>query len=369
MNDSDLRRLAASLFVIGFNGTEAAPETIRLLDEGCAGFILFKRNIVSAAQTAALIRQLKSGTAHRLIAAVDQEGGRVARLRGNPFTAVPSMKAIGRSGDLEFARRVGQLLAFETRSVGFDFNFAPVVDIDTNPNNPVIGDRAFSDNPNTVAAFGVALAQGLESHGVASCAKHFPGHGDTSQDSHLQLPTLSHSLERLRQVELIPFAAYAQAKLASVMTAHVRFETLDNVYPATMSVATLRKLLRNELQFDGVVVSDDLEMKAIAEHYTVEDAVVRGVEAGIDIFLVCHSEAVQRRAIGALVSAVQSGRLPASLLQQAQQRVERLATRFVRGAETLEQRLGSPEHRYLAQGIAAESVALVDPTEAALPQA
>jgi beta-N-acetylhexosaminidase len=358
-------KLAASLLMIGFEGTVADEALLRHFDLGFGGFILFKRNIDSAEQTAWLIFELKTRYPH-LIASVDQEGGRVARLRGHPFTAIPSMRSIGQQGDVELARNIGRLLAFETRALGFDLNFAPVLDIDTNPLNPVIGDRALASTPHQVAKLGVALAQGLESGGVASCGKHFPGHGDTAQDSHLSLPVLSHALERLRQVELVPFEAYAKAKLASIMTAHVRFDAVDNVYPATMSPATLHGLLRQALQFEGVIISDDLEMKAIAHHFSIEEAVVRGVQAGVDLFLVCQSPDVQHRAVEALVHAIERGVLSTAELQRAQARIEGLRHRFQRSAELGYHRLQSPEHLAHAQGLQLEAVPQGDdPTERA----
>jgi beta-N-acetylhexosaminidase len=287
----------------------------------------------------------------------------VARLRGAPFTTLPSMRAIGLAGESDVARRVGALLAYEVRALGFDVDFAPVLDVDTNPLNPVIGDRSFHRDAQQVARLGVALAQGLEAGGVASCGKHFPGHGDSSQDSHLDLPRLPHSLSRLREVELVPFAAYAQAGLASLMTAHVVFEALDATLPATMSPKVLRGLVRDELKFDGVIVSDDLEMKAVAEHFSIERAVVEGLRAGVDLFLVCHHAKVQRRAIEALVKAVEAGELGRELVDQAHRRVEALTRRFVLGPEQRLATLGSSEHHRLAAGLGVEAFTAKDPTE------
>jgi beta-N-acetylhexosaminidase len=297
------------------------------------------------------------------VLAVDQEGGRVARLRGAPFTALPPMREIGRKGDDALARRVGRLLAFELRALGFDWDFAPVLDVDTNPANPVIGDRSFGADPQLVARMGVALGQGLEEGGVAACGKHFPGHGDTAVDSHLDLPALPHPLERLRRVELPPFAAFAKARLASLMTAHVVFEALEKGVPATMSKRVLVELMRQDLGFDGVLVSDDLEMKAIAQHYSIERAVVDGVNASVDLFLVCHHAEVQRRAIDALAAAVRDGRVSEQRLDEAIARLTALARRFARGPEDRLSSLGSAEHRELAQGLDAGSFAGRDPTE------
>ncbi len=358
-----LERRCAGLLMVGFPGTTVDDEVKRLLDDGVMGVILFKRNVTDASGTAELIRALKRHAGRPLCAAVDQEGGRVARLRGVPFTNLPPMRELGRRGDEALCERTGRLLAHEVRAVGFDWDFAPVLDVDTNPKNPVIGDRSFHHTPERVAALGVALARGLEAGGVASCAKHFPGHGDTEKDSHLDLPRLPHGLERLRKTELLPFAAYAKAGLASVMTAHVIFDALDPGVPATMSAKALDGLLRRELGFGGVLVSDDLEMKAIAEHFTVEDAVVRSLAAGCDLFLVCHKAAVQRRCIEALAKAVREGRVSEARLAEAEARVAALVKRFVRGPEDRVVELGSAAHLALARGLDAEAVAGRDPTE------
>jgi beta-N-acetylhexosaminidase len=360
---SELSRLAAGLFVVGFPGRSVDDEVKRLIDDGVAGVILFKRNVGTAAETHQLVNELKTYAGRPLLAAVDQEGGRVARLRGGEFTALPAMRTLGASADAQVIERVGRLLAFETRACGFDWDFAPVLDIDTNPNNPVIGDRAFHRQPEEVARLGVALARGLESGGVASCGKHFPGHGDTSVDSHLDLPVLPHPMQRLRDVELVPFRAYAQAGLASLMTAHVVFEALDRGIPATMSRKVMTGLLREELGFQGVVVSDDLEMKAIASHFTVERAVVESLAAGVDCFLVCHHAEVQRAAITAVVNAVQTGRLSLDRLHEASRRLEGLKRRFVRGSQALVAALGSVEHRRLAEGLGVVGRSERDPTE------
>ncbi|MBU8898928.1 beta-N-acetylhexosaminidase [Corallococcus sp. H22C18031201] len=351
--------------MVGFPGTHVDADLAALMDDGISGAILFKRNVGSASETAALCQALKTRAGRPFILSVDQEGGRVARLRGAPFTALPPMRELGQRGDEALAERVGRLLAHELRALGFDWDFAPVLDVDTNPANPVIGDRSFGREPEVVARLGVALARGLEAGGVASCGKHFPGHGDTTTDSHLTLPRLAHDLERLRRVELVPFQAFARAGLASLMTAHVLFDALEPGVPATMSTRVLEGLLRRELGFDGVLVSDDLEMKAIADHYSVEEATVQGTLAGVDLFLVCHKADVQRRAIEALVKAVESGRVPRSRLAEAHRRLDALVARFVRPPEDRLAQLGSAEHRALAEGLASV-VTGRDPTEVML---
>jgi beta-N-acetylhexosaminidase len=358
-----LHRQVARMFMVGFPGPALDPDFRALVDDGVFGAILFKRNVGDAAQTAALCREVKALAGRPFVLSVDQEGGRVARLRGPPFTTLPPMREVGRVADPRSAYRIGQVLAYELRAIGFDWDFAPVLDVDTNPANPVIGDRAFHSEPEAVAQLGVGLARGLEEGGVASCAKHFPGHGDTETDSHLTLPRLAHRLERLRQVELVPFRAYAQAKLAAVMTAHVLFDAIDRDVPATLSAPVLDGLLRRELGFDGVVVSDDLEMKAIADHFGIEEAAVRGTLAGVDLFLVCHRAEAQRAAIEAVVRAVQDGRVPRSRIEEANRRLDVLAGRFARPWEDRIATLDAAEHRALAAGLGAKASGR-DPTEA-----
>lgn len=362
MKPSALYRDCARLFMVGFPGKHVDADLARLMDAGVYGAILFKRNVGTAEETAALCRDLKVRAGRPFILSVDQEGGRVARLRGAPFTALPPMRELGARGDAALVERAGRLLAHELRSVGFDWDFAPILDVDTNPANPVIGDRAFSRDPEEVARLGVALARGLEAGGVASCGKHFPGHGDTNADSHLDLPRLPHDLERLRRVELVPFRAFARAGLASLMTAHVLFDALDPAVPATMSTRVLDGLLRKELGFDGVLVSDDLEMKAIADHYSVEEATVLGTLAGVDLFLVCHRWDVQERCIEALVRAVESGRVPRARIDEAHRRLAALEARFAHPPADQLAQLGDAQHRALAEGLASRFTGR-DPTE------
>src|SRR5512138_628761 len=235
-----LDRDVAGLFCVGFHGKTASPEVLELVRRGVYGVVLFARNVEDAGQVAALVAELKRAAGRPLLVSIDQEGGRVARLRAaQGFTELPPMRALGETGDDVLAYEVGALLGRELRAVGIDQDYAPCVDVDTNPANPVIGDRSFSRDPAVVARLGAALAEGLQSAGVAACAKHFPGHGDTSQDSHHALPRLPHGMERLRAVELLPFRALAAAGVSSIMTAHVVFEPLDPRLPATLSAAAI----------------------------------------------------------------------------------------------------------------------------------
>jgi beta-N-acetylhexosaminidase len=345
-----LDREIAGLFAVGFQGTRASPEVLALVRRGVHGVILFARNVEDAEQVAALVAELKRAAGRPLLVSVDQEGGRVARLRApHGFTELPPMRALGETGDAELARAAGALVGEELRAVGIDQDYAPVVDVDTNPANPVIGDRSFSRDPAAVGRLGAAFAAGLQSAGVAACAKHFPGHGDTSQDSHKDLPRLPHALERLEAVELAPFRALARAGVASVMTAHVVFEALDPRRPATLSPEVMR-LLRERVGFDGCAISDDLEMKAVAEHFPLEEAAPGAIAAGVDALLVCHSAAVQERAIDLVRGAVERGRIPRERIAEAGARIARLL-RFAGAAPdpaVARARLRTPAHLALA---------------------
>lgn len=312
----DLDLAAARLLTVGFLGTQLTSALRGLLDRGVAGVILFSRNIESAAQVAALVQEIKTYAGRPLMVTIDHEGGLVQRLRAG-FTRIPAMRALGQKGNEALAEQLGFLMGRELRAVGIDMNYAPVLDIDTNPSNPVIGNRSMGSDPHLVARLGLALGRGLERSGVAACGKHFPGHGDTEIDSHQDLPILRHDMRRLYAVELIPFRAWAQAGFSALMTAHVIFQELDPRYPATMSRPLLQGLLRAELGFQGLVISDDLEMRAIADHYGVEDAIIHGLDAGVDQFLCCHSADVAHRLIDTVVEAVGSRRIERERLADA----------------------------------------------------
>lgn len=359
---NDHARAVARMFCIGFDGLDVPASAASLVERGVAGAILFRRNVASAAQLAALSASLKSKADRPFLVSLDQEGGRVMRLRDG-FTPVPPMRAVGLASDVRLARDIGGLLAAELRAVNVDLDYAPVLDVDTNPDNPVIGDRSFSRDAQAVARLGCAVIEGLQAGGVAACGKHFPGHGDTSQDSHVDLPRLSHDPPRLEAVELVPFAAAVRAGVASIMTAHVIFESLDPDYPATMSRPALDGVLRDRLGFDGVVISDDLEMKAIADHYGLEEAVIRGANAGVDLFLVCHHPDVQHRAIDLLAAAVERGDVPRARVDEAGRRVRTLLERWARPPVPLDAGvIGSAVHREIVARVRAVAPGR-DPTE------
>lgn len=281
-----LRQLAGSTLVAGFPALAAPPEILAdLARSELAGVILFKRNIGEPEEIMRLNTSIIEAAESPPIIAVDQEGGRVARL-GPPVITLPPMRALGRLRDPKLTRAVGRVLGSQLRALGFSVDFAPVLDVDTNPANPVIGDRAFSHLAEIVKDQALAFSDGLLESGIASCGKHFPGHGDTDLDSHLALPVLRHSRARLDAVELLPFRA-ARRRIPSIMTAHVVFESLDPGAPATMSRRVITGLLREELGYDGLIVSDDLEMRAVSDLYGIEESAVRAIRAGCDLLLIC----------------------------------------------------------------------------------
>lgn len=277
------------LLFCGYEGLEPPRDLLDLVAAGrVGGVITFARNIESPSQLRRVTQHLAelAPKGAPLAIAVDQEGGRVQRLRA-PWTQWPPMAALGRADDEQASRGFARALGLELREAGFNLDFAPVVDVHSNPKNPVIGDRSFSSEPDVVARHAVAVIEGLREAGVAACAKHFPGHGDTDLDSHLELPVLNHNLDRLRRIEWPPFVAAIQAGVASLMSAHISFPALDGARPATLS-PTIMALVRDELGFDGVVFSDDLEMGAVARHYSPRARIEGCLTAGLDGLLVCR---------------------------------------------------------------------------------
>jgi beta-N-acetylhexosaminidase len=377
--------LAARLVIAGIKGHVASPEELELVKRGIGGVVLFARNVDHPAQVAALAKQLKAAAPGPLLISIDQEGGRVQRLRPPHWTALPSMRRVGELSQHQFhagphaktphpqlaytgpqiAAELGRIMARELSACGIDQNYAPVVDVDTNPKNPVIGDRSFGRDERLVAQLGIALATAMEKAGVASCAKHFPGHGDTSQDSHHTLPRLAHDLARLWECELVPFIAAARAGLASIMTAHVVFEGWDDL-AATLSPHAMT-LLRKEIGYSGCIISDDLEMAAIAREVGVLDGAGLAVQAGCDAVLVCHTLSLQHEVIDTLARAARSGPLSRGRLQQAAEHVAVLQ-RFARSADSIDPSKAAASCGTDEARVFVESLGVASPHEAARAQ-
>jgi beta-N-acetylhexosaminidase len=324
---ADLGHAIGQCLMIGIGGTTLSTAEADFIRRcGVGGVILFSRNIEGPQQCAALVRQIQSLSDTPLLIGIDQEGGRVARLRA-PFTLFPPAGQLG-CGPPEQTYRCAVAQATELKSVGINLNFAPVLDIDTHPANPIIGDRSFGQTPDRVIRHACQVISGLQDTGIIACGKHFPGHGDTTVDSHLALPAVDHSPDRLEAIELLPFVAAIAAGVGCIMTAHILVRQYDTEWPASLSSTLVTTLLRERLGFNGVIVSDDLEMKGITQNHTVPFAAVRALQAGSDLLLICQSLDLQQQAWETIVHAVEQGKLPEKRITQSSHRVADLKRRF-----------------------------------------
>jgi beta-N-acetylhexosaminidase len=306
-----------------FAGTQPPDWLRRWLDDGLGGVLLFANNITGPEQLRALTATLRAHNPAALIA-TDEEGGTVTRVEARTGSSYPGHAALGAAGDTGLTRRVAASIGAMLAQGGVNLDLAPVADVDSNPVNPIIGVRSFGADPGLVAAHAVAFVEGVQSHLVAACAKHFPGHGRTDTDSHVTLPVVEASLADLRETELVPFRAVAGAGVRSVMTAHVVFPAIDTV-PATISRRILAGLLREELGFGGVIVTDALEMAAIGDNATSAEGAVRSLAAGADLLCLPGQWAAQQRARDSLACAVRDGTVPARRVEEAAARVRALA--------------------------------------------
>jgi beta-N-acetylhexosaminidase len=361
MSIRDVRRHAGQLAIAGFAGYAIPPELKALAREfDLGGIILFARNVESPEQVADIARDAQALAGDMpLWVSVDQEGGRVARLK-SPFTVWPPMITLGRSGDEQLVSRFAKALAAELAAVGISLDYTPVLDILTNPKNPAIGDRALGERAEDVAKLGRVLIETLQSEGIAACGKHFPGHGDTGTDSHFDLPLIEHPPDRLDAVELVPFRAAIEARVAAIMTAHILIPALDDTRPATLSPRVVDELLKRQLGFDGLVLTDDLEMKAISARYGLPDATVGAIAAGCDAVLLCGtSQEPQVLALEAVIHAVEDGSLPFRRVEDAFARHRRVKERFLARrrpapltGKALRSALGRDEHQAVAAEMA-----------------
>jgi len=318
------------LFMVGFDGMEVSADLAAFIKEyKPGGVILFSRNLESAEQIVELTNNLQACSPHSpLLISIDQEGGRVSRLP-NEFTIFPPCEVLGRCNSSELAYAAAATIGRELKAVGINMNMSPVLDVNSNPANPVIGDRAFGTTPAPVCELGMATVRGLEDNHVVACGKHFPGHGDTNADSHKELPVVTASRERLEQIEFPPFRHAAAQGIATMMTAHVLYRALDDQRPATLSPTIIGKFLREELRYDGVVLTDDLEMHAIIDHYGIEDATIQSILAGCDMPLICKDRDREVAAICALDKAVADGTIAVERLEQSLARIARLKEHFL----------------------------------------
>jgi beta-N-acetylhexosaminidase len=355
-----LEQMAGQLLMAGFAGTTPGEDARALIQECHLGAVsLFLHNCAGGpAQVRDLTAGLQQLAAEAglppVLVSIDQEGGVVTRLR-HPFAVFPSQMAQAATGNPRVAYKVARAMAREMRAVGIHWDFAPVLDVNNNASNPVIGVRSFGSDPAKVAEFGVAALQGYRDGGVVACGKHFPGHGDTHVDSHLDLPTVGFAWERLEAVELVPFRAAIAAGIPSLMTAHIRFPAVDGL-PATLSSKMLEGVLRQRLGFGGLIITDALNMKAIAGAYGPGEATVLAIQAGADMALTLFSVEDVRAAHKALVAAVRDGRIPRSRFQAAVASVLGLKRRVAAQAPARKLTFPVAAHQILAQQVAANSV-------------
>lgn len=363
----------------GKNVTELTPEIEQLVQKyHLGGVILFRENVVTTEQTARLVSDYqKASEKYGLLMSIDQEGGIVTRLQSG--TDMPGNMALGATRSEDLAGKVGGAIGEELNSLGINMNFAPSFDINNNPDNPVIGVRSFSEDPELTAQLGVAYTNGLQATGTSGAAKHFPGHGDTAVDSHLGLPEVPYDKERLKQVELYPFQKAMEAGVDAIMTAHVTFPKIDGTtviskkdgteinVPATLSYKVLTELMRMEMGYDGLITTDALNMKAIADHFGPVDSVIRAVQAGTDLVLM--PVGLESVATG-LVEAVRTGEISESRIESSVERI--LSLKLKRGVmkeenpksideviATAKETVGSDSHKQIEREVAEKSVTVV----------
>ncbi|ELZ95899.1 beta-D-glucosidase [Haloferax mucosum ATCC BAA-1512] len=369
-----LEEKVGQLFVAGFDGSEPTDDIAELVSSHhLGGIIYFSRNIDSPSQVASLSERLQTIAREAgeppLLIATDQEGGVVSRFDWG--AQLPSQMALGATRDPSKLRWAGETVGEELASLGISMNFAPVLDVNNNPENPVIGVRSFGDDPERVGELGSALASGLQSAGVVACGKHFPGHGDTETDSHRSLPVIPHDRDRLETVEFVPFRRAIDDGIDALMTTHIAFPAItgDETLPATLSKEVLTGILREEFGFDGLLVSDCLEMNAIADTVGTADGAVQSIAAGCDVVLVSHSPERQREAIERVIHAVESGELSESRIDSAFERVrEYKRKRVASGGDPSADWREAVEHsRTVARELASAGVTVVRDRDGVLP--
>ncbi|NLY43409.1 MAG: beta-N-acetylhexosaminidase [Clostridiaceae bacterium] len=326
-----LEEKIGQMVVVGLDGYTIDEHALAMIENYyVGGFILFDRNVENAYQLLTLINSLKTINSRNkvpIFVSVDEEGGRVSRMP-DELIKIPANKEIGEINNGDFSYQIGNIIAETIKSFGFNMNFAPVLDINSNPQNPVIGDRSFGADAEIVTELGIQTMKGLQKGGVISVVKHFPGHGDTLVDSHVGLPSVDHDLDRLKSFELIPFKEAIDNQADAVMIAHILMNKIDPQYPASLSKTVITELLRKELGFKGVVITDDMTMGAIVENYSIGDAAVRAINAGSDIVLVSHGYNNAVSAIYSIKNAVENGVIKKERIDESVYRILKLKQKY-----------------------------------------
>lgn len=368
MNNWPIEAKVGQMMMFGFSGT-TVPDYIRTFIQECnlGGIIMFSRNIENAAQILELNSTLQrlaldSPFGVGLFISIDQEGGQVIRIKDG-VSVSPAAMAIGALGSPDRAYQIGRVVGEELASLGFSINLAPCVDVNNNPHNPVIGVRSFGEDPELVAALGEAIIKGLQ-ESVLATAKHFPGHGDTAVDSHYGLPVVNHTRDRLDKVELCPFRRAIAGGVQGILSSHVVFPTIESIpgRPASLSHPVLTGLLRNELGYQGLVLTDCMEMQAVTNQFSMEEAAILAVEAGNDMVLVSHTQELQEKAFWAVVEAVKKGRIPEERINESLARIAAAKQRFVKWPFP-DKSVGSPENQALMEDAYGDSITVVKGSE------
>ena len=324
-----LEEKIGQLFIVGFEGEEINDEIVDLVkNQKVGGLIYFSRNIVDSNQIINLNNEIKAIEKDiPLFISVDEEGGVVSRVP-EEFVKLPSSGYIGQFNDENLSYNVGKIIAKELNSLGFNMDFAPVLDIDSNPNNTVIGERAFGNNSEIVSRLGIKTMEGIKDGKIIPVVKHFPGHGDTDVDSHYGLPIVKKTLEELENLEFIPFKNAIDNGADVVMISSIILESIDNEYPATMSKKVTTDILRDRLGFDGVIATDDMTMGAIVDNYNLADAVIMSINAGSDLVLVCHGYDDIINSIVAVKDAVNSKIISEEKIDESVYRILKLKDKY-----------------------------------------
>lgn len=326
-----LSEKVGQLVIAGIDGYTNDAHSSALIEKyKIGGFILLGQNIKDTNQALALINSLKSSNSKNkipLFLGIDEEGGRISRLPAE-FTKLPTNKAIGQKNNSSLSYNIGGILGEELKAFGLNLDFAPVLDINSNPKNPIIGDRAFGSNVDVVSTLGISTMKGIQGKNIASAVKHFPGHGDTSVDSHIGLPIVYNDLNRLKNFELLPFSSAVKNGADMVMVAHILLPKIDKDNPASFSKTVITDVLRNYLNYDGVVITDDMTMGAIVKNYNIGDAAVKSLMAGTDIILVCHDFDKETAVLDAITKAVENNIISEKSIDEKLTRVLKLKSKY-----------------------------------------
>ncbi|MBI2026333.1 MAG: beta-N-acetylhexosaminidase [Deltaproteobacteria bacterium] len=324
-----LRNLVGQHFIFGFEGTSVSSELKSFIKEYCpSGFILFKHNVESPQQLVELCTQLQKASSSPLFIGIDQEGGRVMRL-GPPFIQAPPAHTVASTKNPSLAFELSKLMGEELLSVGINLNFSPVCDVLVNEFNAVIGDRAYGGEPATVSQYCIQTIRGFLKSGILPCAKHYPGHGTPQEDSHLELPKSDAPLEILVNREFKPFAAAIEARVPFIMTAHILYSYFDKHLPATLTPSAM-SYLREKMNFPGIIISDDMNMKAVSKNFGEDEALALATEAGIDILLYCDQDLSHHVKLWEnLYQLAEEESFVLNLLEQSYSRISKIKTSYL----------------------------------------